>query len=68
MRTRDGIAGSAFRDCLVAAFCPACGLCQLARHEGLVRGKYGGLLSPTGEKRAEVQALMEAEQQQMLRQ
>ena len=57
VRTRDGITGSAFRDCLVAAFCPACGLCQLARHEGLVRGKYGGLLSPTGEKRAEVQAL-----------
>eukprot|EP00908_Phaeocystis_cordata_P007138 Transcript_17785.p1 GENE.Transcript_17785~~Transcript_17785.p1 ORF type:complete len:548 (+),score=69.85 Transcript_17785:136-1779(+) len=57
VRTRDGITGSAFRDCLVAVFCPGCGLCQLARHEGLVRGKYGGLLSPTGEKRAEVQAL-----------
>jgi Cys-rich protein (TIGR01571 family) len=57
VRTRDGIAGGAFRDCLVAVFCPGCGLCQLARHEGLVRGKYGGLLSPTGEKRARVEAL-----------
>ena len=52
VRQRDGLAGSPLYDCCVSYWCWSCGLCQLARHEGLVTGNYGGVLSPTGEKRA----------------
>lgn len=51
VRLRDGIPGSPLRDFCVALFCSSCGICQLARHEGLVAGQYGGILSPTGEKK-----------------
>lgn len=49
VRTRDGIPGSALRDCGVTMCCFFCGVCQLARHEGFVHGRYG-MCSPTGEK------------------
>ena len=57
VRQRDGIPGSPLRDFCVALCCYCCGLCQLARHENLVAGQYGGLLSPTGEKQAAIDAV-----------
>jgi Cys-rich protein (TIGR01571 family) len=54
VRQRDGIPGSPLRDFCVALCCYCCGLCQLARHENLVAGQYGGLLSPTGEKQVAI--------------
>ena len=59
VRLRDGIRGSPLGDLIVAVFCTCCGMCQLARHEGLVAGRYGGLLSPTGEKRGKVKPFPE---------
>ena len=53
VRKRDGIPGSPLRDLSVAVCCFFCGVCQLARHEWLVKGKYNAV-SPTGEKKAPV--------------
>lgn len=53
VRKRDGIPGTPLRDFGVAACCFFCGVCQLARHEGLVKGKYNAV-SPTGEKAHQV--------------
>ena len=50
VRQRDRIPGSPLKDFCVTLCCFCCGVCQLARHEGLVKGQYG-ILSPTGEKR-----------------
>jgi len=54
VRQRDGIPGSPLRDFCVALCCCCCGVCQLARHENLVAGQYGGFLSPTGEKQVAI--------------
>jgi len=48
VRQRDGIPGSPLRDSCILISCYSCAMCQLARHEGLVLGKYDPL-SPTGE-------------------
>mmetsp|Transcript_48538 Transcript_48538/g.109356 ORF Transcript_48538/g.109356 Transcript_48538/m.109356 type:complete len:574 (-) Transcript_48538:472-2193(-) len=59
VRQRDTIPGSPVRDLCVSLWTSCCclSLCQLARHEGLVGGRYG-VMSPTGEKQRTQVAVM----------